>query len=370
MTILPCVRTTSVVSSSTGRHHVDVTCDEATLSDLLRLAEPFLAVTPAGDRDGRPRPAVLALTAAPEGRGWTRVAYSSPYEPDRVLWAHRSSRTVAVCGDPSPWRTQQLLRCVRNLLRWEHFADGELFLHGGLVQVGGRGIAFVGGKRSGKTSSILSALLHGGADFVSNDDLVVSDGDGPGLRGLGFPRSVNVRTDSLLALAEGWPALRGLLRGATHPANSFPGLHHEQRTAVGPDPSVPPMVWVRCQELAEVTGSRLLASGTLDAVVFPAFVDSADGQAVRRLSPAEARTALADHSERAALSYDPFLADWYPDSRTDRRAAITDTLVSSVPCYRLTQDMHHLGAATEALLDTVLDGERVTTGHDHSQDPA
>jgi hypothetical protein len=355
MTILPSVSNTHVVSTSTGRHHVDVTCDEATLSELLRLAEPFFTAGPPGTSDDRPRPGVLALGEPPHGPGWTRVAYSSPYEPDRVLWAHRSSRTIAVCGEPSPWRTQQLLRCVRNLLRWEHFADGELFLHGGLVDVGGHGIAFVGGKKSGKTSSILSALLHGGADFVSNDDLVVTDRGG--LRGLGFPRSVNVRTDSLLALAERWPALRGLLGNATHPANSFPGLHHEheRQVPVGPETSVPPMVWVRCQELAEVTGRRLLASGGLDAVVFPSFDSSVTRPVVRRLSHAEARRTLADNSEDAALSYDPFLADWYPDTRLARRARIADDLTRSVPCYRLTQDMRHLGEATTTLLDTVME---------------
>ncbi len=300
---------------------------------------------------------MLALAEPPDGPGWTRVAYTSPYEPDRVLWAHRASRTIAVCGEPSPWRTQQLLRCVRNLLRWEHFADGELFLHGGLVHAGGRGIAFVGGKRSGKTSSIMSALLHAGADFVSNDDLVVTDDDGRGLRGLGFPRSVNVRTDSLLALARRWPALRGLLGSATHPANSFPGLHraHERQVHVGQEDTVAPMVWVRCQELAEVTGGRLLASGGLDAVVFPAFSSSITAPVVRRLSPEEAAEALAANSEPAALSYDPFLADWYPDTRLDRRAGITAELIRSVPCYRLTQDMHHLGEATAALLDAVAD---------------
>jgi hypothetical protein len=277
------------------------------------------------------------------------VVYPSPYEPDRVLWTHEASRTVAVCGEPSSWRTQQLLRCLRNLVRWAHFADGELFLHGGLVETGGRGIAFVGRKKSGKTSSILSALLHAGADFVSNDDLVVSGGSE--LRGLGFPRSVNVRTDSLLALARHRPELRVLLDSVTHPANRFPGVHHtpERQVPVGPGVLAPAHLWVRFRELTELAGTAVRPSAPVSAVVFPVFDSSAVRPEVRRLSEEEARRALAANTEPTASSYDPFLAGWYPRTRPGRRAAIAEQLVRSVPCYRLTQHMRHLDAATAAL---------------------
>lgn len=347
MTLLPVTSPTHAVSGTTGRHHVDVTCDADTLAGLLRLAEPFFTAGP--PEAGRARARVLACTAPPGGPGWTRVVYTSPYEPDRVLWTHEASRTVAVCGEPSSWRTQQLLRCVRNLLRWEHFADGELFLHGGLVVTGGRGIAFAGRKRSGKTSSILSALLHAEADFVSNDDLVISPGTG--LRGLGFPRSVNVRTDSLLALARRRPELRSLLSDVTHPANRFPGVHHtpERQVTVGPGLRAPAHLWVRVRELTELAGAAVRPSGPVSAVVFPVFDASAVRPEVRRLSGEEARQALAANTEPTASAYDPFLAAWYPRTRPARRAAIADRLVRTVPCYRLTQHMQHLDAATEAL---------------------
>ncbi|MFD7714042.1 hypothetical protein [Streptomyces sp. NPDC059786] len=358
MTIASAALRTYTVTSAGGRQ-VEVTCDEGTATALVALLEPFGTMQPADDRGTpRPRPRVLDLSTPPAGADWQRLAYGSRYEPDRVLWVQPAERTVALCGGPSEWRTQQLLRCVRNLLRWEHFADGELFLHGGMVDIDGRGIAFVGRKRSGKTSSIISALLHGGADFVSNDDLVVTGSGGRGeLRGLGFPRSINVRTDSLLALAAERPELYGLLKEAGHPANAFPGTHHttEPQISYGSGMTAPSRTWVRCRELADATGRRLVASGRLHAVVFPAFLDTAARPDVRRLSHEEAGRLLAENTEEAALKYDPFLAPWYPATQAHRRAVITKELLRSVPCYRLTQHMRHLPAATSALVAAVLD---------------
>ncbi|WP_199931075.1 hypothetical protein [Streptomyces sp. CB02923] len=329
---------------------VGVSADAATLAELGTLSAPFLTPAPWPEQAAPGGlPSVLVREAPPRGGAWQRVSYSSEYEPDRVLWMDRERLRVAVVGPPSSWRDQQVLRSVRNLLRWQSYARGDLFVHGGLVGVGGKGIAFLGGKRSGKTSSILSALLNGRADFVSNDDVVFT-GDDTGLTGHGFPRSVNLRTDALLALAAAHPGLTSLLTGTSHPTNGFRGRHFTTEALTTEQGEVlPGSVWVRCAELAAVTGCALRPAGELTAVVFPAFDDAAVDPVPQRLEAGEARAALLENVEDRALKYDPFLAQWFPTTHRERRTELIDRLIREVPCYRLRQNMRHLRTATHAL---------------------
>ncbi|MBO4206730.1 hypothetical protein [Micromonospora echinofusca] len=320
---------------------------------VTAVGSPPLTVAPVavGSPSVADLPAVLVRDAPPTGPGWREEVLSSAYEPDRVLRVHDDDRVIAVVGGTGGWRTQQVLRSVRHLLRWQAYATGDLLLHGGLVTLGGRGVAFVGGKRSGKTSSILSALLRGHADFVSNDDVTVAEAVDGRLVGYGAPRTVNIRTDSLLALAGAYPDLAGLLTGASHPTNGFVGRHRTVeavRTTTGA--TLPGSLWVRASEIAEVTGVALRPEAPVDALVLPGFDDTVDGPVLTRLDRATAAAALAGHIERQGTRYDPFLADWYPDTDAARRQRLVDRLLDEVPCYRLTQDMRRLAESTDLLL--------------------
>ncbi|WP_162561315.1 phosphoenolpyruvate carboxykinase (ATP) [Salinispora vitiensis] len=178
-----------VVASAYGAS-VRVSAPAGVLAGLTGLASPYIEVTSA--EAPRTAPHVLVRATPPSGDAWRRVVLESEYEPDRVVWVNDARRRLALVNEDDSWAVQQLLRSVRYLLRWQAYERGDLFLHGGLVRAQGTGIAFLGHKRSGKTSSILSALLNGGADFVSNDDLVITDA----LTGHGSPRTVNVRSST------------------------------------------------------------------------------------------------------------------------------------------------------------------------------
>ncbi|MGW8378036.1 hypothetical protein [Streptomyces sp. ODS28] len=326
------------------------------VAEFGRLAAPYITT---GETEGpEDLPSVLYTPEPPAGDGWERVVNSSDYEPDRVVWAHRARRGIAVVGDPVPtaWQSQQLLRSVRHLLRWQAYARGDLLLHGGLVTARGAGIAFTGGKRSGKTSSILSALLHAEAGFVSNDDVALTEADGGGLVGYGSPRTVNIRTDALLALAETAPGMRELLRDCAHPTNGYRGRHRTRESlTTDSGAELPGSVWVRCAELARATGCSLSPRGRLDAVVLPRFDGSAREPRIRPLSGEEAAAALQEHIEWQGTKYDPFLADWFPETDSVRRKQLVERLVGEVPFFELTQNMHGLAAATDLVVAAALD---------------
>jgi hypothetical protein len=338
---------TMLAETRSGR--VRVTAPDALLAELSTLVRPF--VTLAADPDpGAELPSVRVTAGPPAGPGWRSEVLTSAYEPDRVLWVHDGRRAVALAAGSDGWAGQQLLRSVRHLLRWQAYAAGDLLLHGGLVRLDGRGVAFVGGKRSGKTSSILSALLTGAAEFVSNDDLTVGATADVPLSGYGSPRTVNVRTDALLALAATHPRLGALLTGPDHPTNGYAGRHRTDEALRDPGGAVlPGSVWVRAAELAAAVGCPLAAECPVDVLVLPSFDDTVGGPALTRLDRAAAAEALAPHVEREGTKYDPFLAAWFPHTDAARRRALLDRLLDEVPCYRLTQQLAGLAAGTALL---------------------
>ncbi|MFJ8588353.1 hypothetical protein ACIRD2_27400 [Streptomyces sp. NPDC093595] len=334
-----------------GRGAVDVHTDDATLAELAKLTHPFFTSGPraGGERDV---PEVWATDRLPGPTAWERLAYTSDFEPDRVLWVDHRRRRIAVVAPASPWRTQQLLRSVRNLARWQAYARGELFVHGGLVSIGGSGVAFLGRKRAGKTSGILSALVHADAGFVSNDDLVLALSDGGPVTGHGFPRTVNVRTDSLLALARARPALATLLDRVSHPANRYPGKQADEVSPVTVDGRpLPESLWVRCAELAEATGAPIRASHPVHTVVFPRFVAAGEPVGVDRLDATGAERLLREHTESRAVDFDPFLADWFGTGDTAAREATTARLLKTARFLRLRQHLDRMADATAALAD-------------------
>ncbi|SDH48928.1 hypothetical protein SAMN05192558_10297 [Actinokineospora alba] len=332
-----------------GQGIVDVHSDTATVADLAELTAPFFTqetlARPTGDA-----PSVWVVDNLPDGDSWTRLVFTSDFEPDRELWVDHERRRVAVVAPRSGWRTQQALRCARNLIRWQAYSRGELFVHGGLVALGGTGIAFLGHKRAGKTTSILSSLVHAGAAFVSNDDLVLAATDDGPTVGYGYPRTVNVRTDSLLALTGTRPELARLLDDVSHPANSYPGKQLDEVIGTTDEgKAIPESLWVRCAELARATGAELVPTHRVHAVVFPRFVAEGEPVGVEVLDRAAAEAALREHIEPRAVDFDPFLAQWYPRDAADVRAATIEHLLDTAKFLRLHQNLGRLPEATAAL---------------------
>lgn len=310
--------------------------DARTAAELDGLCRPFFRRRPV-DEDSPPAPLVWATTRPPAGDGWERLEYSSQTEPDRVLLVHHARREIAFVAPPSAWRTQQLLRSVRNLIRWQAYERGELFVHGGMVAVHGVGIAFLGRKRAGKTSSILSALVNAAADFVSNDDLVLAPTP-DGVLGHGYPRAVTIRLDSLMAVTRDDQRLRSLVHDVRHPIN-----HHRVQESL----------FVRCAELVAAAGTSLRPRHPLHVVAFPGFLQPGESAGVEELGRAEAARLLAEHTESEATDHDPFLASWFPSYDESARAAVVGQLLDTATFVRVRQDMDDMGSATAALLGAV-----------------
>jgi hypothetical protein len=327
-----------------GESVVVVEGDPAQLAALAERLSPYITLS----RDARGSEMCAFVRVAdvpPEGAGWQRFEFPSQYEPVRSVYANAAERRLVVAGPDDAWRALQAVRTIRNALRWDASNKGAVFLHGGLVQFGNIGVAILGPRRAGKTSLVLASMIRGAA-MIANDDVTVEE-YGSSFVGRGWPRSVNIRIDTLLALTEILPQIDAL-RHSSHPTNSWDGVHkhHPEWEPRG----LPASVWVYPKELAATLSSSLVPAATVDSIVFPEFTGDSLVQ-LERLSPALAREYLLRNAHPVPVEYDTELYSWITREPRARAAASAtlDRLSGEIPCFRLRQHMTTLLPAVETL---------------------
>lgn len=326
--------------------------EKKTINDLTKLCHDFLNISAVSAKNQSHNvPIIIGSDTIPISESWERIVYPSEYGPDRILFVDHSTRKILIAEPVGSWRTLQMLRTIRNILRWEAFVAGDLFLHAGLVDTNGSGIAYVGEKKSGKTSSICAALLTTGSRLVSNDDLTIR-AENRHLIGYGWPRTVNVRTDTIMALQQSKPEFFELVAKAKHPSNRWPDSHN-QRVMCSSDQKFPNFIWVYPAELTNTLGSTITRESQVKAVIFPHFDDSVDKPYLREIDPTEAAALILPHIEDKAVENDPFLRDWYIDEGKETRVDITEKLLRTASFFQLKQSMALLQEASELVQRTL-----------------
>lgn len=333
-----------------GEHEAWLLADRATAAGVAAAARPFFAADEAPPPSRLDGHMVVTTDRSALPGPLRRVVYPSPWEPDRRLLVAADERHVAVDEPDARWRPVQTLRTLRNLLRWRAHEAGALFLHGGLVRFGGAGVAFAGPKRSGKTTFLLSALANGDAAFVSNDDVSVH-ADGDAVTGRGWPRAVNVRRESVLALRHLRDGLVERCAAASHPHNRHGSNWTELVEGLPPDVTLLP------GELAAVMGCAVVPDARLAALVLPSFDPDCDAAPrVELLAAQAARAALAGSVEpRPSPKYDPHLAAWFAtDAGADARRALLDATARRLTCVRVRQTARSAPLAAREVRDLVV----------------
>ena len=279
-------------------------------------------------------------------------------EPTRRVLYDLGRKIILINEATDPWLSIFLCRMLRDLLRWEMLSAGVLFLHGGMVTVNGTGIAILGPPKSGKTSTSLALLGTARACHVAENDLVVAHLRDKAV-GLGWPRSMCIRSDTLDAFDQIFPALRQGVAEATHPYSGRHGTDGIQLFHLLPS------------EIAQVSHHEIKEQAKLDMIVFPRFVkEEEEAPHLERVSNEEAISLLMDNwdfiPERSVgasacdvfcgtqhwrtICFNPFLVDSFRIPTLDALKPALLALARLVPCYLLRQNLAHLGQSCALLI--------------------
>ncbi|MFE3022234.1 hypothetical protein [Streptomyces sp. NPDC059256] len=239
-------------------------CTQSVADHVQRLAAPYLHLQPGSSAPDTWRvtahatPSDRSVTESVTALGEVAVDYAVDHT-DRTL-VHLAPRGEA-------WVTQSLLRATRAIHRSAASRRGVLFVHAGLVELNGLGVALVGGSRAGKTSFVMASVLNGSGVMVCNDDVSLTvDSTGGTVTGTGWPRSISVRLDTL-DLLFGEDRARAVLASLSHPANeTLPSLRASGIEQHGTALIYP---W----EYADLLETKIGRSLTVDAIVHLSLAD-------------------------------------------------------------------------------------------------
>ena len=324
-------------------YQVGLLADRAVADAIAERGRPWIRVAPADGPPGSDAPRVLTGPLDGPHAGWERFSEQETNGQLRELLADRATRSVWVPAQHSqPWYALQVLRTIRNLLRWQALAAGCPCLHAGLIEIDGVGILVAGHKRAGKTSTVLAALsvLHCG--FVSNDDATLREGDDSAEHptrwtGLGWPRSVNIRPDTLSVLAEIAPAIGQLREISTHPRMDYSKADAASFT-VYPD------------DICELLDVQRRPLAPVAAIVLPRFADTSE-PVLTRLATDTATEMISQNIDRRATDHDGYLREWFGELDETRARGHAARLAKDLECYELTQSLAAAAVSAELLAD-------------------
>lgn len=316
---------------------VDLIAPPPLAARVAELVAPFVTVTPgdpAGAADGWQ---LRVASAAPAG--YRPVELVAEGEPPIRLWLAAANRELLVDpAAPEAFVVQCLVRYLRELLRAARTRD--LFLHAGLAARDGAGVVVVGGKRAGKTSTLI-ALLLAGWRFVGNDDVSLADepaaGGATGWWGYGWPRAVSVRDDTFAALG-----LNPDMVDPSHPVHRRPGSR-----------------LLRPAELARLChGAPPVADAPVRALVFPRFTAEPGRPRLVELAPEQAADRLLAAAGPNPPAKNAFLTGLFPPVPADVTRARVRRLATDVAAFALTQPFSELRAGAHAIERLVQTGEQ------------
>lgn len=253
---------------------------------------------------------------------------------------------LRVSASSEPVLVLNTVRQVRHILRFSLSQRVQLSLHAGLVSLGRTGIAIVGDKMSGKTSTILALMLRPESAYVANDDVSV-DMSGPRPTGLGWARSIRVRGDTVDALELRSRFSRSIR--LEHPENTlqvFP-----PRKALDRDD----IVYLFPEELSRFFDRPIVRRCEINAIVFPTFTDTR-GPKLSVIEPGEALAALSKNApgfdgELPGAQHAPHLDGRFQRPCPDETRRLLERLAADVPAYALRQSFADLHESAGLLIE-------------------
>lgn len=300
-----------------GRAGWDITLHAAAVLDTPVVAEIF---SDAPLREIGPRLHARTLSSARGQTYWVA-------EHATIIHAeHRTATITAHCTDVQSAR-YWAARLVRQAMTAQLLAAGAVYAHAAAFSHRGRGVLVTGHKGAGKTTTLLTSLRRLGADYVTNDRLLLRRESGE-LLGRPWPAHLRAGIGTLLAL----PELADLVPARLRDLPLQQRWHHREKVIIEPPEF-----------------SRLLSGGAVISeirprlILWPSLSPGGNGTATTAVASDEVRdvllaTRLFMHDPASGVSahINHWLINPGPAAHTaENLRRVVEDLAATVPCYRL-----------------------------------
>jgi energy-coupling factor transporter ATP-binding protein EcfA2 len=300
-----------------GRAGWDITLHATALVDIVAVAEVF---ADAPWREVGPRLHARTLSSVRGQTCWVA-------EHATIIHAeHRTATITAHCPDvQSAW--YWAARLVRQAMTAQLLAAGAVYAHAAAFSHRGRGVLVTGHKGAGKTTTLVTSLRLLGANYLTNDRLLLRR-EGGELVGRPWPAHLRVGIGTLLAL----PELADLVPAHLCDLPRRQRWYHREKVTIEPPEF-----------------SRLLSGGVVLSEVrprlmlWPSLSPGGNGTGLTAVASGEVHdvllaTRLFMHNPASGVSahLNHWLIDTAPASETaENLRQVVEDLAATVPCYRL-----------------------------------
>ncbi|MEU1824110.1 hypothetical protein ABZ502_16990 [Streptomyces abikoensis] len=280
---------------------------------------------------------MAAVLARPGGHAyWVEALHS-------LIVTDTQQSTVTVRCAKEEAARHWAARLPRQAITAQLLENGAIYAHTAAFSRGGRGVVIAGHRGHGKTTTLLSCLHRLGADYVTNDRLLLRTEDEGRLAGYVWPARLRAGIGTLSAL----PHLADLV-----PAEQR-AVPAEQRWSSRPKVPIEPWDFAR---LLSGDG-RVLGSVSPALLVFPQLNRERTTVSVEQVERAEARAELlrtrlfmTDPGRGPSSHINHWLWPAPDPAATDRNLGRVVDSLAELPCYRI-----HAGGDPAALADAVAD---------------
>jgi hypothetical protein len=247
-----------------------------------------------------------------------------------IVLVNHEGRRVYVLGCCEGYVRKAAMRSIRAMAMVEYAHHEYLLIHGGCIEHEGSGIAVVGHRRAGKTTTVLSCISSGMCAFIANDKVFLGlDSNGQSVCH-GLPVSSGIRAGTI----EG---VRELMKRSQYSvfakrwrerAKAITVSHEEERCYVTP------------QELRRWTGCGLTQQAPLKGIVFPRYSPDRSSSMLRKMTSDAAITAISPHVQDVWFPEQPY---WHSEVMVRDRSSVASRLkaiLARCRCYELFQNEH------------------------------
>ncbi len=311
-----------------GRARWSITLHTATTLDTTTVAEVF---ADAPLREIGPRLHASVLCSARGQTYWVT-------EHTTIIHADHSTATITAYCAGMQSAQYWAARLVRQAMTAQLLAAGAVYVHAAAFSHRGRGVLVAGHKGAGKTTTLVTGLQLLGADYVTNDRLLLRQESGQ-LVGRPWPMHMRVGVGTLLAM----PDLIDLVPADLRDLSKHQRWHHQGKVAIEPPDF-----------------SRLLTRGAVASGVHPRLMlwpylsPSGNGAVPAAVSPDEARHKLLttrlfmfDPASGTSAHVNHWLISTAPaEQATKNLRQVVEDLAATVPCYRMPVDGNPTELAT------------------------